>query len=200
MASARSSELLRRHAHAGILDRPAVHIARQRLAHVVGVLVARIVAHHCSVDDVSQALVEGDGLAVRGPHEEVHEVALMHPVARLLQKLHEPVGHARAPELGRHGDGGDVAVPLLVAALDLADDVAGHGAVCGFRHGTALGPAREVVEVERHVEGLRPAVEVHVVEVHQVLGQHGPEGRHGGRARPRGRALAPAPRAAAARP
>merc|ERR1719447_655201 len=77
---------------------------------------------------------------------------------------------------------------VLAGALNLADDVPCDRAINSLSDCTTLWPSGQVVEVECHVERLCPAIQVHAIEVEQVLDQHWPERDHG------------LPSAAAARP
>ena len=71
-----------------------------------------------------------------------------------------------------------MAVPLLVQALRLPQDVA-HRPALRCRHVEAvLRPLREVLRVERHVVRLRERVEVHVVELEEVEHREPPRRAH----------------------
>ena len=104
-----------------------------------------------------------------------------------------------------------MAVPLLVQALRLPQDVAHRPALRGRHVEAVLRPLREVLCVERHIVRLRERVEVHVVELQEVEHREPPRRAHRARGcdakqrRPRRRRrrrrssrTPPAPRAAAA--
>lgn len=137
-----------------------------------------VVVQHRAIHRVPQPLVHGDGVAVGFPHEEIHEVPIMHLLADALELSHELLGQALASVRGRDGDGGDVTVPVLAPSLHLAHHVPRDLPRRSLRGAEILGPRREIPEVKVEVEGLREAVRVDVVVHEQVVARERPERRH----------------------
>lgn len=104
--------------HTVLPDMLLLDVPLHRFPHVVGVLaeqrgvggVVAIVVLHNAVDAIAHALVEGDGLGVGAPHEEVDEPGVV-GVGSGLEVLGEQLADAEAAGGGCDGYGGDVRVP-----------------------------------------------------------------------------------------
>eukprot|EP00962_Isochrysis_galbana_P032768 scaffold10831_cov129-Isochrysis_galbana.AAC.1 len=139
-----------------------------------------------SAHGIPEPLVKLDGDAVGLADEEVDEPAAL-VLRDRLQHAHQRIGHAQPAILGRHRDGGHVAVPRepgtqsarRARALRLAQHIA-HAPPVWRVHGEAvLRPLGEVLQIEAHSKGLSQWVQVDIVEPEQVKRREATHGGHG---------------------
>lgn len=118
---------------------------------------------------------------------------IVHLFACLLEELHESLGDAEPPILGRDGNGRHMAMFLLclstqyilgarIVALCLADDVAHDVAAGAALDVGQVGPLGQVGEVEAQAVRLCPVVQVDRVEAEQILCAEGRQLSHAERA------------------
>ena len=153
------------------------------LDRTVGVLFTAIVADDPPIHRVAKLVVHRDSHLVGDSDKQVDEVAVVHLLRDVLQEVHQLLGHAQAAVVRLNGHGRHVPVPVLPLALRFAQDVPEDPAAGPLGREAVLGPLGQVAQVEAEVVGLGEDVEVHLVEVQEVVAAEPPDRRHGSRRR-----------------
>ena len=97
-----------------------VHVSRHRFAHIIRILIPRIILQYSAVHTIPKATIHVDRHAVADAHKQVHKIRVMHLVCDLLEHQHQFLSELLAPKIWGDGDGGDVTVPAGACAFCFA--------------------------------------------------------------------------------